>query len=123
MKLRPRTALITGSLLIAGSLLSASPAVAEKIGSSSWMDAMHDSPLMQQMRDQMPADLQKKCDQMHDQMTEWIDQHPGGVPSVPGGMMSPGVTPGGMMGSGQGSLPSPGPKSMMGSGGMMNWNQ
>ena len=107
MKRRPIFALVAGAALILGSLISAAPAVAQKVSTSSWMDAMHDSPAMVQMRDRMPADLQQKCDQMHDQMTQWLDQHPDVVPTVPGGMMSPGQ--------------SPGPNGMMGSGGMMTW--
>src|SRR6266511_2728081 len=35
-------------------------------------DAMHDSPAMEAMRDQMPANLQAQCDAMHEQMAEMM---------------------------------------------------
>ncbi len=35
-------------------------------------DAMHDSPAMQRMHEQMPAALQAQCDAMHDQMGQMM---------------------------------------------------
>lgn len=35
-------------------------------------DAMHDSPAMQAMHDQMPAVLQARCDAMHEQMDQMM---------------------------------------------------
>jgi hypothetical protein len=61
------------------------------------MDRMHDSPQMQQFRSQLPADLQKACDQMHDSMISgnWNGTSPG--PGMMGGNGSYGP---GMMGRG-----------------------
>lgn len=77
-------ALVGGlALVLASGAALAGPATP----SSNWWDAMHDSPLMQQMRAQMPAALQQRCDQMHDQMSQWLEQHPG-TTTGPGSMMT-----------------------------------
>jgi cytochrome c-type biogenesis protein CcmH/NrfG len=89
-------ALVVGIVLV----LAGGVATASSSSSWNWMDRMHDSPWMQQMRDQMPTDLQQKCDELHAQMQEWLQQHPG---TAPGGMMggwNDGSTPSGMMGGG-----------------------
>jgi hypothetical protein len=44
-------------------------------------DAMHDSPAMEAMHDQMPPALQAQCDAMHEQM----DQMMGGGSGMMGG--------------------------------------
>ena len=36
-------------------------------------DAMHDSPAMQAMHEQMPAALQARCDAMHEQMDQMMN--------------------------------------------------
>ena len=41
-------------------------------------DAMHDSPAMQAMHDQMPAALQAKCDALHEQMDQMMAGMMGG---------------------------------------------
>lgn len=69
------------------------------------MDAMHDSPWMQQMHSQMPADLQERCDALHDQMGQWAQQNPGlGPGGMMGGYTGSGSGYGGMMGSGSGMM-------------------
>lgn len=84
-------ALIAGlTLMLAGGAALAGPATPR---SNSW-DAMHDSPIMQQMRAQMTPDQQGACDQMHERMSSWYTQHPD-APGGPGNMMNGN----GMMGS------------------------
>ena len=41
-------------------------------------DAMHDSPGMQAMHDQMPAGLQAECDALHEQMDQMMGSMMGG---------------------------------------------
>lgn len=84
---------------------SATPTAAQ----TGWaaMDAMHNSPGMQQMHAQMPADLQTQCDAMHEQMQQMMDgdmsSHHSGA--TDGGMMGSGSgSSGGMMGSGSGMM-------------------
>jgi hypothetical protein len=52
-------------------------------GSGGWRGGMHGSPSMREMHEQMPADLQARCDEMHARM----DDHMGGM--MGGGMMVP----------------------------------
>jgi hypothetical protein len=77
-------------------------------GTTWWeaMEAMHDSPQMRAMHEQMPEDLQASCDALHEQAT-----------SRPGGMMGSGSATGygGMMGSGYGGMMGSGSGGMMGS--------
>jgi hypothetical protein len=70
------------------------------------MEAMHDSPQMRVMHEQMPEDLQARCDALHEQM----------VASGYAGMMGPGwdTVTGGMMGSGGTMGNGWGPGGMMG---------
>ena len=77
-------ALVAGlTLMLAGGAALAGPSAP----TANWWDDMHDSPLMQQMRAQMPRSLQERCDQMHEQMSSWYEQHPD-TPGGPGGMMN-----------------------------------
>lgn len=76
------------ALLTAGGIGSAAA------GGLSGMASMHDSPVMEQMHDQMPAALVTRCDAMHDLMVGTTGQGP-----TTGRMMGGG----GMMG-GPGSL-------------------
>jgi hypothetical protein len=120
-------ALGIGSAVASGpSLPQAGAAVAatgDGDNTSGWwaaMDAMHDSPGMQQMHSQMPADLQQRCNALHDQMGQWAQQHPdaslGGMMGAGSGTTG-GAVSGGMMGGNTGSS---GDGGMMGSGsGMM----
>lgn len=55
------------------------------------MDRMHDSSTMQEIHNQMPAELRERCDAMHEQMTT------AGNPAEMGDMSG---WMGGMMGSG-----------------------
>jgi len=100
MNVKRALAVLGGSVLIAGSL-ALSPAVAGEGSSSDWMDAMHDSPGMQQMHDQMSDSLQKQCDQMHERMRGSMEQHAG---MFQDGMMGGTSSSGGMMGSGEGMM-------------------
>jgi hypothetical protein len=103
MKITRSLALVAGASLILGTLAFARPAAAEDVAPIDWMQAMHESPAMVQMRDQMPAGAQQRCDQMHDQMTKWFEQNGG---QMPGGMMSPGSNGGMMSGSSGGMMSS-----------------
>ena len=93
-----KAALVVGvALIMAGGASIASAATSSPSPSSSWaswMERMHDSPQMQQIRSQLPPDLQKQCDQMHDSMVngDWNGTSPGpgmmgGTYGGPGGMM------------------------------------
>jgi len=69
------------------------------------MEAMHDSPWMQRMHSQMPADLQGRCDALHDQMGQLAQQHPDfGPGGMMGGSTGTGSGYGGMMVSGSGMM-------------------
>jgi len=57
------------------------------------MDAMHDSPAMEQMHGQMPEELQQRCDAMHERMDQMMGS------SMTGGPGTAGFTRDGMMGS------------------------
>lgn len=84
-------ALVAGSTLILGGLMYTSPALAE---GTSWstLDAMHNSPAMERMHDQMPADLQGQCDRMHDRMSDWLsDNADRPMMGGSGGMMGQGM--------------------------------
>ena len=119
-------ALGVGAAVASGPALPRSGATVVRGGTgttSDWwaaMDAMHDSPWMQQMHSQMPADLQQRCNSLHDQMGQWAQQHPD---FAPGGMMGGSGTSGGGYGGMMGGSPGYGPGyggGMMGSGsGMM----
>ncbi len=82
------------------------------------MDAMHDSPFMEQMRAQMGPEWAARCDALHEQMRERFGQ-------TGSGMMGAGHGPGDGTGYGPGSGPAdgtgygPGPGGMMGSGNRM----
>lgn len=54
----------------------------------STMDAMHDSPAMQQMHEQMPAELRARCEAMHEQMSQMMQgmSGPSGMGGMPAGM-------------------------------------
>lgn len=71
--------LMVGVSLMLVSLAFGGQAVA-KSTSTDWMSAMHDSPAMERMHEQMSSSAQTGCDRMHAQM-----QQSGG--QVPGGMM------------------------------------
>lgn len=65
------------------------------------IEAMHDSPVMQQMHAQMPEELQARCDALHEQMKQMM-----GSGGMMGGDMSAhhsGTTVDGMMGEGSGT--------------------
>ena len=62
-------------------------------------DAMHDSPAMERMHAQMPAEWRAQCDAMHAQMGQMM----GGAGQMGAGMMTDGATGGGMMAGGMGS--------------------
>ena len=74
------------SAMVAGLAVTALSGVAAADTAADWWDEMHNSPAMERMREQMPADLQDKCEQMHDRM----GSPPAGRPRIPadmGGMM------------------------------------
>lgn len=100
MNVKRSLSVLAGSVLIAGSL-ALSPAVAGEGSSVDWMDAMHDSPGMEQMHDQMPAALHDQCDQMHERMSGRIGQPDD---QFHDGMMGGTSSSGGMMGSGEGMM-------------------
>lgn len=50
------------------------------------MDGMHESPAMQEMHDQMPADLAAQCDAMHEQMSQMMAGVSGGMSGGMGGV-------------------------------------
>jgi hypothetical protein len=54
--------------MIAGLAITALSGVAAADTTSNWMDRMHDSPAMEQMREKMPAGAQEQCEKMHSQM-------------------------------------------------------
>ena len=74
------------------------------------MEAMHDSPAMRQMHEQMPANLQQQCDAMHEQMEQWTKSGDAGNfgPGMMGGNWSPqsgsAGSSGGMMGGSSGGM-------------------
>ncbi len=94
---------LTAGIAFAAGLGSATPAsksTGSFTSSSTWQgmaqtcDAMHDSPAMEAVRDQMPANLRAQCDAMHEQMGQMM-QNMGSM------MGNSGTTSGsGMMGSG-----------------------
>jgi hypothetical protein len=100
MKKRLSVIALIGGLAL---MLAGGAALADPVRSSSnWWDDMHDSSIMQQMRDQMPPALQEKCDRMHEQMSQWFEQHPdatSGPASMMGGsgMMGGSTSGSGMM--------------------------
>ena len=67
-----------------------------------WMDQMHGSQAMQQMREQMGPELAAQCDQMHAQMREQMQEHMGTFHGSMGGgrMDGTGMGSGMMDGSG-----------------------
>ena len=94
MKKRLSVIALVGGLAL---MLAGGAALADPVRSSSnWWDDMHDSAIMQQMRDQMPPALQGKCDRMHEQMSQWYEQHPDAT-TGPGGMMGGSTSGSGMM--------------------------
>ncbi len=105
-------ALGIGSAVASGPTLPKAGAAVAVTGdgdnTSGWwaaMDAMHDSPWMQQMHSQMPADLQQRCNALHDQMGQWSQQHPDSRPDgMMGGYTGGGSGYSGMMGSGSGMM-------------------
>ena len=54
----------------------------------STMDAMHDSAAMQQIHEQMPAELRAQCEAMHEQMSQMMGSMSGvsGMGGMSGGM-------------------------------------
>ncbi len=78
------------------------------------MDAMHDSPWMEQMRAQMGPELAAQCDAMHEQMREQAGQMGPGMMGGSGGMMG---GSGGMMGGSGGMMGGSGQTGP----GMMGW--
>jgi uncharacterized membrane protein YgcG len=60
-------------------------------------DRLHDTPAMQRMRAQMPAQARQQCDAMHEQMEQTAGQMMSGSGITSGGMMRGGTTSGGMM--------------------------
>jgi hypothetical protein len=99
-----------GAAVASGTSLPRSGSVVKAATSnaSDWwaaMDAMHDSPGMQQMHSHMPAGLQQQCDKLHDQMGQWAQQHPDlGQGGMMGGSSHSGSGHDGMMGSGSGMM-------------------
>lgn len=82
------------------------------------MDAMHDSPWMEQMRERMGAELAAQCDRLHDQVMERARDRDGTgsqdrdrLRDHAADPTGPGYGPGGMMG---GFGPGSGPGWMMG---------
>ncbi len=72
---------------------------------NSWaaMDAMHDSPWMEQMRQQMGPEWAAQCDAMHEQMAQWMQENGYGQMGQ-SGMMGGGSGSGMMGGSGSGMM-------------------
>jgi hypothetical protein len=69
------------------------------------MDAVHDSPTMQEMHDALPADLAARCDAMHEQMAAMHGQTEaalmmGAGMTQDGAAAQDGGAGGGMMGAG-----------------------
>lgn len=63
----------TAGIAYAAGTGSTSPASAPAAGQMfTACDAMHDSPAMEAMHDQMPAVLQARCDAIHEQMDQMM---------------------------------------------------
>lgn len=95
-------AFASGSALPRAGAATVGQATGDGDGTDGWaaMEAMHDSPWMEQMHAQMPADRQQQCDALHEQMQQQSAGQTDG--SGDSGMMG-GSGDSGMMGGSGGS--------------------